>query len=416
MACWQPLAAGLSENEEEKEMTNSTALETRTLAALSRPQWWTEPMLRQAVQALQQRVTRSAAGPARHRQTDSRSAVVDEIVRLAMQPDIQAALRGRRDPEEAVRDLATRYAFQRLMVQGQPFDQLDPLSQALVRRTLDLIYQRAFQIAERTGEDPLDEDPGLLLSICKSLSRYVPRRPMGAHISWKLRHYEGAVSRVMRQIEHLVRCPEVTESFVAYVLDAPLADDVKAHLLQLARGGGRSGVDPEAVIRFFALPATVAWVKRFARTAQTARTLYAEAEYGDLPWAGKRRLPANRRQGYLDEALARVARRDDLSLDSSDVDFHDVLEDPRTGEVTALTDARVLHKESFEEWVTRRALEERPDDPLWQAAELLYVRCLSSDEIIVGGMSSEETVTAARKRMEALQANPDVWRAWMAAP
>jgi hypothetical protein len=243
-----------------------------------------------------------------------------------MQPDVLAALRERRDRQEAVRDLATRCAFAALMEQGHAVYELGPLYQALIQHTLDTIYERARQVEARVGEDPLDEEPGLLHSVCKSLSRYVPRKPMGAHLTWKLNHYESAVSRALRQIEHLVKLPQVTGQFVAHVLDALVPDVFKGELLQLARGGGRTGVNDEAVIRFFALPATVAFVKQFADSVQTARTLYAEEEYEGIAWQGKRRLPASRRQGYVEAALARLERLEEVSLDTEDVDLHDLVE------------------------------------------------------------------------------------------
>jgi hypothetical protein len=369
----------------------------------ARVQPWTETWLQQMVARLLRRVVGSSpSGEGQH--------VVDEIVHLGMQPDVLIALRGRRDRQEAVRDIATRYAFQALMEQGRAIEELDPLSQALIRRTLDVIYKRARQVEWRVGEDPLSEDPNLLLSICKSLGRYVPRKPMGAHITWKLRHYESAVSRAMRQIENLVRLPQVTGPFVTYVLDAGVPDVLKAHLLQLARGGGRSGMDYEAMVRFFALPATVAFVKRFAGDVQTARTLYAEEEYESIPWCGQRRLPAKRRQGYLEAALARFERVEEVSLDAEDLDMHDLLPADR-----AWPGASALHNESFAAWVTRRALEARPDDPLWQAGDLLFVRGLSPGEIVKRGLAEPEMVAAAQERVEALQADPDVWQAWMAA-
>jgi hypothetical protein len=281
---------------------------------------WTEAGLRRGVAALQQGMLGRLGRPG-----DRDHWVALEIVELGMRPEIAAALRGRQDPQEAVRDLATRYAFQALMGEGRAFHDLDRMSQALIQGTLDIIYKRAAQVAARLGEDPLDEDPGLLLSICKSLSRYVPKRPMGAHISWKLNHYESAVCRAMRQIENLVTRPEVVEPFVACVLDAPLPDVFKAQLLQLARGGGRSGLNYEAVIRFFALPATVDFVKDFAGAVQTARTLYTEDEYAGIPWRGARRLPANRRQGYLEAALAQIERAGEASLDTGDFDLHDLV-------------------------------------------------------------------------------------------
>jgi uncharacterized protein YerC len=292
------------------------------------PVRWTEALIRPAVEALQRQLSQHSGPAADGSQPEDESrrlAVVEALVRLGTQPEILDALCQRLDPEEAIHDLATRYAFAALMVEGRPFHELDPMSQTLVQHTLTLIYERAAQVARRTGEDPLDEDPGLLLSICRCLSRYVPRRPIGAHISWKLRHYEGSVSRAMRQIENLVKRPEVSGPFAEYVLTTDLPDAFKAQLLQLARGGGRGGINYEAVIRFFAQPATVAFVKRFADTVQTARTLYDEQEYYEIPWRGQRRLPAKRRQGYLDAALASLEQQHEVSLDADDLDVHDLL-------------------------------------------------------------------------------------------
>lgn len=277
---------------------------------------WTEVGLRQAVEALQRQTTRRAGAS---------GAVVEAIVRLGLRPEMLAALRQRHDPEEAVRDLATRHAFELLMGRGQPFHALDGLSQALVQGTLDQIYRRAGQVAARTGEDPLDEDPGLLLSLCESLSRYVPRKPMGAHISWKLHHYEGAVRRAIRQIEHLVGLPEVAAALPDYILATSLPGEAKARLLLWLRGGDRGSLSYEAIVRFFALPGTAEFVKRFAGTAQTARTLYAEEEYDGMDWHGPRRLPERRRQGYLEAALASLERRSQESLDSPEHDLHDLL-------------------------------------------------------------------------------------------
>jgi len=282
------------------------------------------------VEALYRQTLKHSMASLSDRGTSERRAVVGEIVALGMQPEILAALRGRKDPDEAIPDLVTRYAFAALMLDGRAFHELDLLSQAMIQHTLNVIYKRAYQVARRMGEDPLDEDPGLLLSLCKCLSRYVPRKPIGAHIQWKLEHYEGAVSRAIRQIENLVKRPEVAGAFVAYVLETALPDELKAQLLQMARGGGRTGLDYKATIRFFALPATVEFVKGFAGTVQTARTLYDEEEYEGIAWHGKRRLPAKRRQGYLETALNRLERRQEASLDTDDLNLHDLL-DPLSG-------------------------------------------------------------------------------------
>jgi len=284
---------------------------------------WTESLLRRSVEQLFRQALEHE-----DRDLDGMEAAADALVELGLRPKVFEALCQRRDPQEAVRDLATRYAFAQLMIENRRFQDLDPLSRMMIRHTLDVIYKRAFQVAERTGEDPLDEDPGLLISICKCLSHYVPRKPLRAHITWKLRHYEGAVSRAMRQIENLVRRPEVTKSFAALVIEASLPDTFKAQLLQMARGGGRAGLDYGAVIRFFARSSTVSWVKRWADTVQTARTLYCEEEYEGIPWRGPRRLPRRRRQGYLEAALASLARRDEVSLDTPDWDLHDTLDAP----------------------------------------------------------------------------------------
>lgn len=356
-------------------------------------------------------------------ETTAERRAVEAITALALHPTLLAALQQRRDRREAIRDVATRYAFAALMEGGKALGELDALSQALVHRALDVIEKRARQIERRRGENPLDVDPGLLFGICKSLSHYDCRKPMGGHIQWKLEHYETAVSRAMRQIQYLVTRPEVTEAFVDYVLDAAAPAVLKAQWLQLARGGGLTGVDYTATIRFFAEAETTAFVKGFAATVQTARTLYAEVEYVDVVWGGKRKLPAKRSQGYLETALAELERPNDVWLDGGDVGEEDENDD-HVGrhEVIADTEelrqreawANLLHREPFEVWITRQALEARPDDALWQAGGWLYLEGLQPEATVAQGLADAETVAAAQARVATLRADPEVWQAWMA--
>lgn len=389
---------------------------------------WDETLLRKQLIALCRRLL----GAAGSWTTDARLLrALSEIVRLGMQPEMQAALRGRRDLDEAIRDLATRYAFGQLMTEGQPFESLDGLSQALIQRTLTQVYAQAGRLEASFGENPLDEDPGLLLSLCRTVAGYVPHKPIGGHIAWKLAHYEGAVSRAMRQIENLVCTPAVTEPFVAFVLTAELPETIrqrvaetdadgvaafKARLALLARGGGRRGLDPVATIRFFALPATVAFVKGFAATVQPARTLYTEEEYTAMPWAGKRALPRQRRQGYLEAALWQLERQQQAKggVLSPDGDELEEADDPALADPAAqahLTAA--LRSRSFERWVVETALEHRPEDPFWRAAELRYVRRLSTAEILRAGLADEPTLEAVAARVAALRADDDLWQSWL---
>ncbi len=348
---------------------------------------------------------------------------VEAITALALQPALLAALQQRRDRREAIRDVATRYAFAALMEGGKALGELDALSQALVHRALDVIEKRARQIERRRGENPLDVDPGLLLGICKSLSHYDCRKPMGAHIQWKLEHYESAVSRAMRQIKHLVTRPEVTEAFVDYVLDAAAPAVLKAQWLHLARGGGLTGVDYTETIRFFARAETADFVKGFAATVQTARTLYAEVEYVDVVWGGKRKLPAKRSQGYLEMALSELERPNEVWLDGGDEDDEDEA-DEHAGRHEVIPDteelrqreawSNLLHREPFEVWITRQALEARPDDALWQAGGWLYLDGLRPEAAVAQGLADAETVAAVQTRVAVLRADPEVWQAWMA--
>jgi hypothetical protein len=334
--------------------------------------------------------------------------VVDAIVHLGLQPEILEALQERWDPDEAVRELGIRHAFEALIVRGHPMYRLDPMSRALIDQTLDLIRRRAEGVARRIGENPLEEDPALLYKLCETASRWVPRKPLGYYITWKLQRYEGKASRAMRQIENLAKHPQVTEAFVAYVLEADAKDDLKAYLLRMARGGGREGVDVRETIRFFARPETVAFVKCFAGTVQTARTLYAEEEYAEIAWQGKRKLPANRRQGYLEAALARIDPAKHESLEELEAKG-------RLPEASAEPEALALRTASFERWVTEHAVGVEPEDPLWQAAALRFIRGLSPAEILALGLATDEAIEAAHERIESLRANPDVWEAWMEA-
>ena len=173
-----------------------------------------------------------------------------------------------------------------------------------------------------------------------------------------------------------------------------------------------------ATIRFFALPATVAFVKRFAGALQPARTLYAEEEYAGWPWAGKRALPRQRRQGYLEAALWQLERQQQaksgtvaLDPDETDEPEDTAAADPAAQELLG----RALRSRSFERWVVETALEHRPDDPLWRAGELLYVRRLTTAEILRAGLADEATLEAVAARMEALRADDDLWQSWLEA-
>lgn len=390
---------------------------------------WDETLLRRRLVALSGRLLGNAwTNDARQMRA------ISAIVHLGLQPAMQTALRGRSDLDEAIRDLATRYAFEQLLTAGQPYEALDPLSQRLIQRTLTRLYAQAERQAASFGENPLDEDPGLLLSLCRSIAGYMPHKPLGGHLTWKLAHYEGAVSRAMRQIENLVRTPAVTEDFVAFVLAAELPEAIrqrleessdrdavaafKARLALLARGGGRSGLDPVATIRFFALPTTIAFVKRFAATVQPARTLYAEEEYAALAWAGKRALPRERRQGYLEAALWQLERQQQAKSGTlaPDPEALDESDDPAQADPTAEAHlAAALRSRTFERWVVETALEHRPEDPFWRAAELRYVRRLPTAEILAAGLADAATLEAIAARLAVLRADDDLWQSWLEA-
>ncbi|MBN1920782.1 MAG: hypothetical protein JW892_06020 [Anaerolineae bacterium] len=367
--------------------------------------------IRQALIALRQRVS---AAPLTAADQQAQAA----IIKLSQVPEIATALAGRRDHREALRDLAIRYAFEQLMVERRALGELDLLSQALVKRTFDIIEMRARQVERRRGENPIDVEPKLLMALAESIARYVPRKPLGGHIQWKLNHCESAVSRAMRQVAYLVTRDAVTESFVDFVLSSPAAPQLQAQLLHLARGGGLTGVDYAAVIRFFALPETVAWVKRFASTEQTARTFYAEVEYTEMAWCGKRKLPVGRTQGYLEAALAELQQSRDVWLDhlpeddDDDDDRHERLGDAEEY-LQQEGQHGLLHRESFEAWLVHQALATRPDDALWNAAAWRYVEGLPAAAIVERGLTDANTLAAAEARLAELRADPDIWQIWV---
>lgn len=368
--------------------------------------------IRETLEALQHQALTNPA-------TAQDARAVAASVALALQPAVFAALQQRRDFQEAVRDIATRYAFHRLLIEGVALGELDGLSRALIRRVFDVIEKRARQVARKRGENPLDVEPDLLLSISKSLARYVPRKPMGGHIQWKLEHYESAVSRAMRQVKHLVTRPEVTEAFVDYVLDAEAPPMLKAQLLQLARGGGLRGMNYAETIHFFARPETVSFVKSFAATIQTAHTLYAEVEYADIPWRGKRQLPRDRRQGYLDMALAELERPTEVWLDrqgddddADNASRHECIPDAEAHRQQESW-GNLLHREPFEVWLTRQALAARPDDPLWQVGRWLYLEAVAPAAVVERGLADAATVVALQTRVATLHADPEVWQTWL---
>ena len=231
--------------------------------------------------------------------------IMVEIIDLACQPDIWAALQNRRDPQEAMGDVATRYAFSQLMVEKRDYRELDDLSRQLIHERLDNIHRRAANLALRRGEDPLIVEPGLLFKICEHLANYVPIKPMGVYIHGELNRPENEVMRAMRQIKNLVTHERVREAFIAFMLDASADDELKGQLLQMARSGRLSGVNYEATIIFFAQPETMAFVLRFADRVQTARTLYCQEAYRcNVPADGLLSDPVFRRLmiAHLEEA------------------------------------------------------------------------------------------------------------------
>jgi hypothetical protein len=363
---------------------------------------WSEQDVRQTLLRMQ----RAALNTSKPTLADERA--IEAIVKLTQRPKIRQALRQRRDSQEAaLRDVATRYAFDQLLNQQRAVYELDALSRARVHHTIELIYQYADEVKRRAGEDPLDAEPKLWTYLCKKAAHYVPHIPLGAFILGKLRRYEGAVSRAMRQIKTLVTHRKITADFCKYVLDAPIPAILKAQLLQIARGGGLRDVNYPDIIRFFADPETVAFVKRYAHIVQTAYTLYAKSEYNGVVWEG-RKLRKDVRWGYLEAALAQIQPAEVESLDDDAVfDLHTIV-----GE-TQDNDLGYLHREPFEVWIVRCALEHRPDDPLWQAARWYYLEHMRASAIIAQGLSDPDTLAAAQARIEELRANMDIWHLWM---
>lgn len=362
---------------------------------------WTAARVQQGICSL----LREALGTAAPTVADEQA--VQAIVQLTLAPPIYPAVRRRQERDQAaiLRDVATRYAFAGL--RQRPCGELDALSQHLIHATIRQIYECAAEVTRRVGEDPLDVDPRLWPYLCQSIAEYVPRKPLCAHIMWQLQHYESAALRAMRQLKTLLTHPRITTAFRDYVLDAPAPDALKAQLLQMARGGGLHGVDYRAVIHFFAEPATVAFVKRFAATVQTAYTLYERAEYHDVVWQG-RKLRADVRWGYLEAALAQLRPADEASLDEETFDLHSLV-----GETPDAAQWDYWHRELFEVWVARCAHEYRPDDPVWQAAYWRYVDHQAQESLVAQGLTNAETWAAAQARVEALRADHDVWQWWM---
>ena len=410
---------------------------------------WSEPALRQAVQALWS-ATIDVAYPRGHAvpawgQAEA-AATVEAIVQLGLQAEIQTALNERCDTAEAIRDLATRYAFAQAV--NCPHAPLDHLSQVMVARTLARIDQAAERAARMLGENPLDEDQGLVQSLYTSIAKFEPRKPIWRHIQYKVGRYESAASRCIRQIANLVHEPRVRCAFAEFanahvqvahlpaylvtllvngVAAAETADatapmhpqdaaskavqEFRQGLIRMARGGTRTGLPVEATIRFFALPETVGFVKQFATWLQPARTLYAVAECADLPWAG-RKLPATCRWGYLEAALAQFERQHPAAAFTPDDDGDGGSREPADLQAETRL-ARVLHSATFPQWVVATVLEAHPADPFWQVMALLYRDELPPAAVIAAGQADAATVAAAQARMAALQADPELWQTWL---
>jgi hypothetical protein len=361
-------------------------------------------------------------------------ALLADLTAWARQPQMRDALDGRKDPAVALRDLAAGYAFKRLYADRVPFEALPAPLRRLVRQTLDTVHRRADAWARVFGEHPFDEDPNNLAKLCEELAGFVPRRPLAVHIDTKIRHYESAVSRAMRQIEYLAQRAEVRDAFVAFVLALELPRDLrerleevggangvalfKARLALMARKGGRKDLDPVATIRLFALPETIAFVMRYAGALETARSLYADEEAADVPWTGKRQPRRNRRTGYIEAALMQLDRSQ-RSLGQVEPDEDDDEAAPALPSLARLADPRAeaafaaaLRSRTFEQWVVETALEAAPDDPRWRTAEALFVRHLTGAEIVAAGLANERGIADARAAVNALRANQEVWDAW----
>lgn len=396
---------------------------------------WSVAELRQAMATLQREVT------GRHV-----PAVTDAIVAYATQPTLWAALCGRSDHQVAVRDVVVRRAFA-LVYTGREAA-LDALSRALLDHTLAFIQKTAEAEAQRHGLDPLDADDRLLVELGEQLAHHTLAKPLAAHIRFRLRHPEDPVREFMQKALYLVARTPMSEPFVAFVQAVPLPDEFqaclrdlasgadaqktddrlaaefRARLQALARGAKESAVrvHPEAVVRFFALPATVEFVAGFADRVQTARALYAPTDYADIPWHGPRKPQCTMRTGFVDRALAQVEARRERSLDQRDADGEGQGQGDRHEHTQSqvglddMTDRLPLDPGvSLPAWITGVAIAKRPDDPVWRANRLLYVDGLSAERILADNLASPEALTEAQGRMQALVANPQVLEAWEAA-
>lgn len=358
----------------------------------------------------------------------------EAILAFASQPAIWDALCQRPDRHVAVQDLIVRRAFEMLYSQKRSIHDLDLLSQHLVTHTLDLIERLAEEAGQRYGLNPLEADDRLLFELGEQISRHTLHKSLAAHIRFRLSRPEDPVREFMQKFQYLVTQPEVSEAFVAFAAtvrlprgfvaqlrrlatdddalkpDERLAAEFRARLQATARGDKGLAPAPEAVVRFFALPETVAFVKGFAHCRQTARALYAAEEYEDIPWQGKRRLQCTLRQGFLERALDQVVSRHLDSLDAGEGDRHELI---GVAEDESLPDIRL--GDSLAEWITRTALGVAPEDPLWRASKLLFVDKLAPETITRQRLASTEALASAQAQMQALLANPAVQQAWHAA-